>query len=164
MTIQTEQVQGERLSLLEALESRTDAGVEALTCDQLSLELEELLGALVAKETLRHEAINELRATERLRRLAMKHEDLDLAQGLSDDAAYLQGVVPRYADTCRRYWTQWHRYWDALLKYRLPDGLHDDRHTIAAVEGRTPLDQITLFLTASVTQWQAHRSGLPNSA
>jgi hypothetical protein len=159
MTAHTAQAEDVRLSVLEALEMRTDAEVEALTCDQLSLALEVLLDALVAKETLYHEAMNELRATDRLRRLAMKHEDLALARGLSEDAAYLQQVVPRYADTCGRYWTQWGRYWEALLKYRLPDKLHEALHTIAATEGRSPLDQITRFLHDAVTQWQEQHEG-----
>jgi hypothetical protein len=162
MTMQTDQAHSERYTLLQMLEARSDAELAMLTCDQVSQALESLLDALVRKETLSHEAMNELRATERLGRLAMKHEDLELAQGLCEDAAYLRTVVPRYADICGRYWTQWHRYWDALLQYRLPDELHEALHTIAAAEHRTQLDQITLFLHEAVAAWQARRPYLPS--
>ena len=155
--LETEEPFEKLIPFLDSLESRSDADVDALPADRVVFDLELLLDALVSKETLYHEAVTELRATERLTRLAWKHEDVALAQGLSRDADYLQTVVPVYAERCGRMRRQWDRLWQALTKYRLPDELHDALGAIAQAEGRTPLAQITLFLKAAVAEWQAHQ-------
>jgi hypothetical protein len=140
------------------LESRTDAEVAALDTDRIAFDLDLLFWSLLQKEPQHQVARNELRATERLRRLAEKHEDLALAQGLADDAAYLQTVIPVYATRSTRCLRQWTRYWDALLKHRLPDELYEALDAIALVERRTLLEQLTLVVQAGVTQWQAGRT------
>jgi hypothetical protein len=144
-----------RRTLLQMLEDRSDAEVTALPADRLAFDMDFLLEALVDEVAQQKVAANELRATERLRRLAMKHEDLRLAQGLSEDAAYLQTVVPVYAARCGRYRTQWQRHWDALLKHKIPDTLYDALEMIAATEQRTLHEQLILVLHEAVAQWQA---------
>ena len=153
----TEEPREQQATLLEALESRSDAAVEGLDADWLSRELELLLVALVQKETQQHVAAQELQATQRLRSLAEKHEDLAVVRGCEEALADLQLLLPLYADVRERYWAQWGRHWQSILKYRLPDALHDALGAIAAAEGRTSLCQITLFLKAAVAEWQARR-------
>ena len=155
--METEETREQRYTLLEALESRSDAAVERLDADWLSRELELLLVALVQKETQQHVAATELRATERLRSLAEKHEDIDVVRGCEAALADFHLLLPLYAEVRERYWVQWGRHWQSLLKYRLPDALHDALGVIAQAEGRTPLEQIMLFLKAAVAEWQAHQ-------
>jgi hypothetical protein len=150
-----EESEATRRTLLQLLEERSDAEVTALTADRLAFDMDFLLEALVDEVAQHKVAANELRATERLRRLAMKHEDLRLAQGLSEDAAYLQTVVPVYAARCGRYRRQWQRHWDALLKHKIPDTLYDALEAIAAAEHCTLSEQIITLLRAGVAQWQA---------
>jgi len=63
-----------------------------------------------------------LQATQRLRRLAEKHEDARLAQGLAEDEAYMTDVVATYTPRASRYLTQWCRYWRALGERVEADG------------------------------------------
>jgi hypothetical protein len=109
-----EEPPGERRSVLEALEARSAEDIAALSPHQLVFELDLLFDQVIDKYGKAEVVKNELRATERLHRLAMKHEDLTLAQGLADDAAYLRTVVPRYRSDWSRRVDQWYRLWRAL--------------------------------------------------
>ena len=82
--------------------------------DQLMWELALLLDQVIDKYGTYREAVNELQATERLEQLATTHEDARLAQGLSEDAAYMRRVVPRYQGSWSRRIDQWYRLWRAL--------------------------------------------------
>jgi hypothetical protein len=142
-------------TLLQLLEERSDVEVTALTADRLAFDLDFLLQALVQAETRHHVADTDWRAAQRLRRHAHKHEDVELRYWTAIEVEHFQRVVPQYAAQCRRYWAQWWRHWDALLKYRLPEDLHTTLHAIADAEGRSGLDQIIVFLRAGVARWQA---------
>jgi hypothetical protein len=103
-----------RRTHVECLASRTDAEVAALSADRLVFDLD-LLFDKVLEHYGQHRAVEiELRATERLYGLATKHEDLPLARGLAEDAAYLAEVVPVYTERWSQAITQWLRYWRAL--------------------------------------------------
>jgi Txe/YoeB family toxin of Txe-Axe toxin-antitoxin module len=99
---------------LEHLEALSDQAITALTPRGLLFELDLLFDQVVDKYGKYQEVKNELRATERLQRLAEKHEDAPLAQGLSEDAAYLRTVVPLYQGYWSRRIDQWHRLWRVL--------------------------------------------------
>jgi hypothetical protein len=142
-----------RRSLLELLEDRTDGDVLALTADRLALDLESLLEALVEEVAQHQVAEAHLREAAQHQRLASKHEDADELYWTTVQLDHFQRVLPRYAAQCRRYWVQWSRHWDALLKYRLPEDLHTALHAIADAEGRSGLEQIITFLRAGVAQW-----------
>ena len=149
-----DEVVSARRSLLERLEDRTDGDVLALTADRLALDLESLLEALVEEVAQHQVAESDWRAAQRLRRLAHKHEDVELRYWTAIEVEHFQRVVPQYAAQCTRYWQQWRRHWAALLKHRLPDALYDALEAIAAAEHRTLHEQILLVLRAGVARWQ----------
>ena len=55
---------------------------------------------------------------------------------------------------------QWQRHWQALLHNRIPDAVYDALLTIAEAEHRTFLEQMVLFLTEAVSQWQEKQGGI----
>ena len=150
-----DEVVSARRSLLERLEERTAGDVLALTADRLALDLESLLEALVEEVAQHQVAESDWRAAQRLRRLAHKHEDVELLYWTAIEVEHFQRVKPQYAAQCRRYWQQWRRHWAALLKHRLPDALYDALETIAATEHRTLHEQLILVLRDGVARWQA---------
>jgi hypothetical protein len=104
----------ERLTMLEFLTRRTEAEIAALPLDRLVFDLDLLFDQVVDRYGKAKEAANELRATERLRRLAEKHEEIALARQLAEDEAYMAEVVPVYEQRRSAYLTQWVRYWRIL--------------------------------------------------
>jgi hypothetical protein len=90
------EAQERRRTLLEVLRGRTDAEVAGLALDRLVFDLDLLFDKVLDCTLKAKVAANELRATQRLRRLAEKHEDDVLAEKLAEDEAYLAEVVPLY--------------------------------------------------------------------
>ena len=78
----------------EMLASLSDAALAEKSLDWLLWILDLLPYQHMAKAAQAQVAANELRATERLRLLAEKHEDDTLAQGLAADEAHMRQVVP----------------------------------------------------------------------
>jgi hypothetical protein len=122
---ESEESEATRRTLLQMLEERSDADVMALTADRLVCDLDFVLQALVQAKTRHHGADTDWRAAQRLRRYAHKHEDAELLYWTAIEVEHFQRVLPQYAAQCRRSWVQWSRHWDALLKYRLPEDLHE---------------------------------------
>ena len=71
---------------VEYLETLSKEAIQAMTPSDLLWELDLLFDQVIDKYGKYCEAKNELQATERLARLATKHEDAALAQGLADGA------------------------------------------------------------------------------
>ena len=105
----------ERRTVLEFLESCSDAALRSQDTGWVLMYLDLLRDKDKSVYTRWQVAENELRATERLQRLAAKHEDLTLARGLSEDAAYLRDeAIPFYKVLWERCETQGRRLWWVL--------------------------------------------------
>lgn len=105
----------ERRTVLEFLESCSDAALRTRDLTWVLGYLDLLRDKDKSVYTRWQVAVNELRATERLQRLATKHEDLGLARGLAEDAAYLRDeAIPFYAALWQRCEAQGRRLWWVL--------------------------------------------------
>lgn len=104
----------ERLTMLEFLTRRTEAELATLPLDRLVFDLDLLFDQVLDRYGKATEATNELRATQRLRRLAEKHEEIAMARQLAEDEAHMAEVAPVYQQRSFRYLDQWLRYWKVL--------------------------------------------------
>lgn len=104
----------EKRTHLEYLEDLSEADVAALETRWLVCDLDLLVSDMLTKYARLKTAENELQATERLIRLALKHEDGGVAPPLSHEAAYLREVIPMYHTWWSQSYTQWRRLWSEL--------------------------------------------------
>lgn len=104
----------ERRTVLEFLESHSDAALRSQDAGWILLYLRLLRDKDTSVYTRWQVAKNELQATERLQRLAMKHEDLDFADELGNKLDYLRDIIPQYAALWQRIETQGQRLWEML--------------------------------------------------
>src|SRR5262249_39242690 len=143
--------------LVTHLEARTDADVMARSADQLAGDLEHLFWDLLAMHAAWKVTAHAFQAKTALLHLALRHEDRMVERQCLRELARLQGELPSAEAAYERCLRQLGRHWQSLLKYRLPDQLHDALGAIAVAEGRSPLCQITHFLQTAVDMWHAQR-------
>jgi hypothetical protein len=137
------------------LEARTDPDLMARSADELAADLEVLLSHLLGVYAAWKGAVQAFHHKTWMLQLALRHEDLVVERQCLQDLARLQTALPAAEAAYEQHRAQWHRLWSALLRYKMPEPLHEALHAIAAVEGRSPRDQITLFLHEAVAQWHA---------
>jgi hypothetical protein len=107
----------DHLSQLQFLAETTDEALLGWTLGRLLLELELLRDKDKAVYTQLKVPANELRATQRLIRLAMKHEDREVATALAEDALYLEDVIAQYQVRWDQCETQGRRLWKVIEHY-----------------------------------------------
>ena len=160
MTTQIDDVEEARLTLLDALERRTDAEVAALDTDQKACDLDRIFAALIEHVALHRAAAVQLREAQHYYRLACKHEDTDETAWAAVALEHCEHEELVSQEQWIRLHVQWQRHWQALLHHRIPDAVYDALLTIAEAEHRTFLEQMVLFLTEAVSQWQEKQGGI----
>jgi hypothetical protein len=103
-----------RHHLWARLAAISDAQLQTYSVGWLLLHLNLLRDSDVTVYTRWKRAENALQATERLLRLALKHEDTLVAQALTEDADYLRSVLPVYQDRAHQCFMQYWRLWQVL--------------------------------------------------
>jgi hypothetical protein len=120
-------------------------------------DLEVLLSHLLSVYAAWKSAVQAFHLKTGMLELALRHEDRLVERQCLRDLARLQTDVPAAEAAYQAQRAQWHRLWSALMRYRMPPELHEALYAIAAAEGRSPRDQITLFLHEAAAAWQARR-------
>src|SRR5215468_8966565 len=123
-------------TLLDTLEARTPAELRALSADVLAEDLDVLVWTLLALHAATHRTTHALQAKRELLHVALRHEDGVVERHCLQELAQLQTELPVAEAAYQRCLAQWHRYWQALLRYRMPETLHADLTAIAAAEHR----------------------------
>jgi hypothetical protein len=122
-------------TLLQILEDRTDVEMMALPADELIFDLDLFFWNILAVHASWKGALQAFQLKSWVLDMASRHEDHIVERQCLRDLARLQTELPVTEAQCQRCLTQWHRLWDALLRYRIPDALHEMLEGIAEAEG-----------------------------
>jgi len=137
-------------TLLELVEGRTDAEMMVLPADQLIFDLDLLFWNILAVHASWKGAVQAFQMKTWVLDMALRHEDRIAERQCLRDLALLQAALPAAEVQYQRSLVQWHRLWDALLKFRIPDDLHEAIEVIADSEGRSVREQILGYLREAV--------------